>query len=235
MRSATREIVDQWVADLLGMSVSTVWHPGVSVVGHAGLGEYPGIWVLRRGGAVRISVPPAMDGAVAGELADRAPDELVDPTFWRRFEPTRGFVVLGPSIHAFTDEPVPAPPPGVERVDPSALTGLRDAVAEDDWSESGFAEDVPVAFAARSGGAIVAAANLTPFRGEPADIGVLTSPAHRGRGHGTRVAGAATADAVRRCGLARYRALADNAPSRAIAVALGFEDRFEQLAIRPAH
>ena len=84
MRSATREIVDQWVADLLGMSVSTVWHPGVSVVGHVGLGEYPGIWVLRRADAVRVSVPPAMDEAVAGELADRAPDELVDPAFWRR-------------------------------------------------------------------------------------------------------------------------------------------------------
>ena len=67
MRSSTRGAVDQWVADLLGMSVSTVWRPGVTVVGHAGLGEYPGIWVLRRADAVRVSVPRGTDEAVVDD------------------------------------------------------------------------------------------------------------------------------------------------------------------------
>ena len=58
------QVVDQWVADLLGMSVSTVWRPGVAVVGHAGLGEYPGFWVIRRADALRVSVPQGTDDAV---------------------------------------------------------------------------------------------------------------------------------------------------------------------------
>ena len=214
--------------------MATVWRPGVAVGRHAGLGDYPGIWVLRRADAIRVSVPQGTDDAVIDDLAARAPDELIDPAFWRSFAPTRGFVVLGPSVHAFTDEPVVAPA-DVDQVDPSTLSGLRDAVDEAEWSESGFAEDVPVAFALRSGGEIAAASNLTPFRGEPTDVGVLTHPAHRGRGHGTTVARAATAYAVHHFGLARYRALATNQPSRAIAAALGYEDRFDQLAIRPAH
>ena len=233
MRPATRSTVDQWVADLLGMSVSNVWRPGVTVVRHAGLGEYPGIWVLRRADAIRVSVPPGADEAAVNMLVDQAPGELTDPAFWRSFEPTRGFVALGPSVHAFTDAPGVAPPE-VEQVDPSALTGFLDAARPADRSESGFGEDVPIAFALRSDGEIVAAANLTPFRDEPTDVGVLTGPAHRGLGHGARVARAATAYAVSRFGLARYRALTTNAASRAIAAALGFEDRFDQLAICPS-
>jgi hypothetical protein len=234
MSSATDALADQWVAVLLGLSVANVWRPGVRVVRHAGLGDYPGIWVLRRADAIRVSVPKDTDDAAIDDLAARAPDELIDTAFWRSFAPTRGFVVLGPSVHAFTDEPVAAAP-DVEQVDPSAHAGLRDAVDEAEWSESGFAADVPLAFALRSGGDIAAASNLTPFRGVPTDVGVLTHPAHRGRGHRTIVARAATAYAVHRFGLARYRALATNQPSRAIAAALDYEDRFDQLAIRPAH
>ena len=233
MRSTTHEVIDRWVADLLGMSVSTVWHPGVTVTSHVGLAEYPGIWVLRRADATRVSVPQGSDQAVIDVLAEHAPDDLIDPAFWRPFAPTRGLVVLGPSVHSFADQPVPAPP-DVEQVEPPELTGFLDAARPEDRAESGFAEVVPLAFAVRSGGEIVAAANLTPFRSEPTDVGVLTHPAHRGSGLGTLVARAATAYAVGRFGLARYRALATNEPSRAIAAALGYEDRFDQLAIRPA-
>ena len=114
------------------------------------------------------------------------------------------------------------------------LTDFLDAARPADRSESGFGEDVPVAFALRSGGEIVAAANLTPFRDEPTDVGVLTGPAHRGLGHGARVARAATAYAVVPVRPGPLPGARHQRSVPAIAAALGFEDRFDQLAIRPA-
>lgn len=79
----------------------------------------------------------------------------------------------------------------------------------------------------------VAAANLTPFDGMPADVGVLAHPFGRGRGFGTAVASVATSYAVQEFGIARWRALITNTASRRIARRLGFEPDCLQIALRP--
>ena len=78
----------------------------------------------------------------------------------------------------------------------------------------------------------MAASNLTPFDGVPADVGVLADPAVRGRGVATMVAATAARYAVERHGIARWRAIEVNAPSRRLAKRLGFEDNCVQLAVR---
>ncbi|MGH3331060.1 MAG: GNAT family N-acetyltransferase [Nocardioidaceae bacterium] len=79
----------------------------------------------------------------------------------------------------------------------------------------------------------MAAANLTDFLGTAADVGVVVHPAHRGRGLGREVGRAATSYAVAHHGIARWRALVTNAPSREAAARLGFEPYCLQLAVRP--
>lgn len=75
----------------------------------------------------------------------------------------------------------------------------------------------------RERGRVVAAGNMTDWRGVPADVGVLTDPSLRGRGLAGRLVGAMVADALPTVGVARYRALASNVASLAVARRLGFE------------
>lgn len=69
---------------------------------------------------------------------------------------------------------------------------------------------------------VVAAGNLTEWRGRPADVGVLTAPSERGRGRARHLVGAMVATALPSIGVARYRALASNTASLAVARRLGF-------------
>jgi ribosomal protein S18 acetylase RimI-like enzyme len=64
------------------------------------------------------------------------------------------------------------------------------------------------------------------------DVGVLTYDGARGRGWGTRLAAAATAFAVNRHGIARYRAQETNLRALAIARRLGYVEYGRHLAIR---
>lgn len=145
--------------------------------------------------------------------------------------------VLGPSVHAFADEFVDVPAAGmlIKVAAPDDLAGLRAAVPAADWGDSGFAgDDVREAWAAIDpDGRAVAGANLTPFDGVPADVGVLAVPVVRGRGIATAVAAVASGSAIERHGIARWRALVGNAASRRIAARLGFEEDCRQLAVRP--
>lgn len=226
------ERVDLWVADLFGLPSSMVWQPGVTVGMHAGLGDYPGIVAFGRAGAVHVSLPEWAGRNMIDELVEVAPTDLLKSKFWKSYQHTADLKVLGPTVHAFSDTQLDAPNK-VERIHASDIDGWAEVVSRRKWEASGFADHVEVAFAIRSGHDIAAAANLTMFRGVPSDVGVLTHPKYRGKGFASRVARAAAAYAVRNHELARFRSEVDNARSRSVSKALGFEDHFEQIAIRP--
>jgi len=114
----------------------------------------------------------------------------------------------------------------LDRGDP-LLAGLRKACGEAEWAEGGFADPDGVLYGIEQGG-LVAAGNLTLFRGYPADVGLLTHPAARGRGLAKKIAG----DALPAAGIIRYRALAANSPSLAIARSLGFAGYGQNLIAR---
>jgi predicted GNAT family acetyltransferase len=70
-------------------------------------------------------------------------------------------------------------------------------------------------------GRLVSGANLGSWRGMPT-IGVLTHPAHRGRGFGHAVVAAAARDALKGAAHVQYRARTSNPASIALAHAAGF-------------
>jgi RimJ/RimL family protein N-acetyltransferase len=99
-----------------------------------------------------------------------------------------------------------------------------------DWAESGFPLEPSSAEAGttrfwvlREREQIVAAGNMTEWRGLPADVGVLTHPAHRGRGFAGRLVGAMVSAMLLTVDVVRYRALTSNHASLAVAQRLGFE------------
>jgi RimJ/RimL family protein N-acetyltransferase len=100
-----------------------------------------------------------------------------------------------------------------------------------DWAEGGFALDPSAEdpsttsyYGLFDGGDLVAAGNMTAWRGLPADVGLLTRPDARGRGLATRLAGSMTGDALPVAGVVRYRVLITNGRSLAVARRLGFEE-----------
>jgi RimJ/RimL family protein N-acetyltransferase len=97
------------------------------------------------------------------------------------------------------------PAPGVEWGGPAELAELTAAVDPAEAAESGL-DGLPRAAVLRAGGRVVAAAGYARWPAATAHLCVLTDAAHRGRGHATRVAAVATADALAGGLLPQWRA-----------------------------
>jgi len=153
--------------------------------------------------------------------------------------------VDGPSVHCYADEqsfngrsdPAAVPVDG----DDPALLGFLHANSLDDWAESGFPRDPAAAdpnatefWVLRHDDEVVAAGNMTEWRGLPADVGVLTEPGSRGQGFAGRLVGAMASSALPAAIVVRYRALATNTASLAVARRLGFEAHGQNYRARSA-
>ncbi|WP_157683846.1 GNAT family N-acetyltransferase [Microlunatus soli] len=199
------------------------------------LRDSPGIYAVLRHETVHVSAP----ADVVASIRQWQPTTVTvtDANWWHLHLPD--WEVLGPSIHGFTDaSPSTSVQPTelrIEPITPGRLRDLQSTVDRAEWGESGFAGgDVELAWRATDdAGRTVAAANLTPFDGQPADVGVLTDPGARGRGAATTVAAVATTYAVQEFGIARWRALSTNRASLRIAERLGFIADCRQIALRP--
>ena len=237
MESALRQLVDTYWADTFGVPVEHVWDEGVHL--SINTDGWPGVFVVRLGGANRVSVPASLSARVADAIRTMSPGAAFVPATWELVLGDLRPTVLGPSVHAYTDnlDSVPEPTDAdgaleVEQIAPWRLTGLRSAVSTKEWEEAGFGAAVDVAFARYVDHTIAAAANLTSWRGSPTDLGVLTHPQWRGQGHGLRAAGEATRFAVAEHGVARWRSLTTNRASRALAHRLGFIEYGSNIAVR---
>jgi len=229
------ERVDLWWAELFGVPSSMLWQKGITTSFHAGLVDYPGIFVAARGKSVHVSLPEWGDTKLAEKIGKRDLDELVDRKFWHDFGPTSsGYKVSTVRVHAYTDHQHDAPKK-VEQIALSDIAHWEDLVSRKKWEASGFADQVSHVFAVRHGDEIAAVANLGRFLSTSSSVGVLTHPKYRGKGYSTPVTKAATAYAVRNEGIARIRYDDDNSRSRAVAQSLKFEDYARQLAIVPSH
>jgi GNAT superfamily N-acetyltransferase len=203
------------------------------VVAHAApvLG-YAGILVVVRQGSTLVSAPPCLVEEVAAwPWAEGA---AVDPRWWAARRP--GWAVLGPSVHSFLDEDRSLPrSPRARRC---AVDEVRQAmgarVADGEWDEAGFGDDVESAWVLDDAdGRAVAAANLTSFDEAPADVGVVVGRDARGQGYAVLAGAVAARAAIAACGIARWRARTSNVASRRSASRLGFVDDCIQLAVRP--
>ena len=193
----------------------------------------PGIHRVRGGASLRAGGRVLAYEAVLGDTTLLYPEQGPE-------NPFHGCeTVYGPSAHAFVDAEHFIPPGTTAIAGPVTIRDLADlrcAAGEDEWTGSGFAEsDDPALFALHLDSVVVAAGNLTPYRGRPADVGLLVHPDHRGRGHGLALAGAVVTRALPGAGIVRWRALTTNEPSLRIATTLGFQPRgINRIALGPS-
>ena len=174
-----------------------------AVVSHNG----HGIFILSRSG-VAVAVPPNMP-----------PEGLIGPAFI-------GYLDAG--SYAGGEEE------GARLLDDSdagAIAELRAACEPLAW-EHGGPDDAVVAVGAFRGAALASVASYEIWSGRIAHIGIVTHPAHRGRGAGKAAVRATTRIALERGLIAQYRTLCANAPSMGIARALGFARYAVTISIR---
>ncbi len=231
--------VDALWARIFAMEPAVLRAPGVRVVADApGLGGYQGLWLLRLGEGCTIGAPEHLADEVRDRVRPRTADDVFTPETARELAGEHAGLVFGPSIHAYLDSStlVRPGPCDARRLGDEAervLEPLRSAMDPDEWAEGGFDHDGEL-WAAFEEGRIVAAGNMTDFFGsECDDVGLATHPDHRGRGLGTRLAGAMIEAVLPSRPVVRYRALATNLASRAVCRKLGFADDGANIAVRP--
>lgn len=234
MRPQPNSRIDRYWARVLPLGANPD-ASGVIVGPHQGeLTGYEGIYAVERHAFTVISAPPELVALIRSRLTDR--HALMDARWWRNLFPN--WVTLGPSVHSFLANASRLPATTAE---PSTATqvvgGLQHRVTEEEWIEGGFSgtDLMRTWLLYDQAGHPVAASNLTSFDGSPADVGVITATEARGHGFGQSVASAAARFAITTAGIARWRALESNTPSRRLAAALGFTDDCRQLAARPPH
>ncbi|QWP77075.1 GNAT family N-acetyltransferase [Lysobacter sp. K5869] len=106
--------------------------------------------------------------------------------------------------------------------DAAAFARFESQASEQDLDDAYVALDHDAAFGAFDGGRLVCAASMYAWNASPLmDLGVLTLPAHRGRGHARAVVRAIAREALRRGFEPQYRCQLDNAASVGLAAAAG--------------
>jgi len=221
-----RDVVDVAWAEALDCDRRLVRTPGVHLVrGGPGFAGYNAVYMARIEDAVLVYCPESFRAVARDLLAGCQADDAFTVGALEGIARDRLEMILGPSSHAFTDRRhfAPVPPAGRQvSANDERLAALRAACGEDEWAEAGFIFGQGVVYAMETDGDVLAAGNMTPFRGRLADVGLITHPDHRGEGWAKRLASQMVVDALPDAGVVRYRALTTNAPSLAVARALGF-------------
>jgi RimJ/RimL family protein N-acetyltransferase len=231
-----RKIRAHWRAQL-GCDVDALPR-GVTVIAHAAaLVAYSGVYAVMREGRCAVSAPAWIVDGAHDALAGRAAADVFDA---RAIAVPFGDAVervIGPAWIGYADAAdVRARDRRDARLlipdDDAALRTLAAAAGETAWEHSGIDFDrAPIfgLFVNR----VLAAACSYERRGEHVlHVGVVTHPAHRGRGYGRAVASAATAHGLAAGGIMQWQTLVANAPSLAIGRSLGYREYCRTLAVR---
>jgi ribosomal protein S18 acetylase RimI-like enzyme len=233
---APRRIYGHW-AGFFGLRPDAFLQPGVRVVPHAGLAGYQGAWIFWRGETTVISVPEACVAEVAARATSLIPGEPATADTAAFLFGSRAGRLVGPAYHGYAERADfrPDPSPHVRSLTPAdrePLLGLAAACDPIEWEHSTLGSDVENTFGYFAGRELLAACKTVMRGPRAADHGVITHPAHRGRGYGRAVVSASMQHALDRGDLVVYQTLVANLPAVAIARALGCHDYARHLAVR---
>jgi GNAT superfamily N-acetyltransferase len=226
-----------WAAHL-GCGRAQLAQPGTAVVRNGPkLAGYRGATVVFRPPACVVAVPHDWYELAAGRLGRRPAASVFDITLLREVFGSAVDQVIGPAWlgYADTGDFTPAPTMGTRLLtdqDLPALRRLADACGPTAWEHSGIRPGSSPVFGCHAGGTLAAAGMLEPWGDRLLHVGIVTHPAHRGRGYGKAVVSAMTAHGLAAGGVVQYRTLEANLASVGIARALGFQRFAQTLAVR---
>ncbi len=222
--------IDAYWAAYFGCRPEGFDAPGTRVLPHAALMGYPGVLAFKRGASCVVSIPEMLPGRVADEIARRPPDGALDRDFLAGVFGDDVDTITGPAWLGVADKTDfrPAPDPAVKLLDVGrhtpALRRLAEACGELAWRQSKIVFDRHPLFGCFEGENVMAASAYTILGGVLAYIGVVSHPAHRGKGCGRAVVTASMDHALERGLLCQWRTLKSNGPAISLARKMGFQE-----------
>jgi GNAT superfamily N-acetyltransferase len=234
--SVDARVAAYW-ASFLGCTPQQLTIPGTWVRPHAGLADYQGAYLFRRGESCIVSVPDPLLATVTAQLAGLPAASSFDIVRLRQVFGDAIERIVGPAWQGYlrADDFRPVAGPNVRQLtaeDDAALRRLAEACGEQEWEPIGIGRSEQVVFGAFVGDTLVAAGMGEPRAATLLHIGIITHAAYRSQGHGRAVVSAISAYGLDVGLVPRYQALVANSPSVAIASALGFSHYAETLAVR---
>jgi GNAT superfamily N-acetyltransferase len=218
---------EQWTATL--NVEPSVWRDAeVVIASHPEPSHRDHVYLIRREDSCIIVVPQALVGSTTIAVASWPSAAVFDRAFVRTLYGDEVVAIHGPFWlgYATMGSIRHVDGRGSRRLDrpddADALSALLSAVPEEQAVDAGFDVAARREYGCLVNGVLACAGTLTPFRGLPANIGVLTHPAHRNQGYGTAMVSALTEEALAESRTAQFRALEENRPALRIARVLGY-------------
>jgi GNAT superfamily N-acetyltransferase len=239
-RPASLQAVTAFWAAYLGCRRNQLFRAGTAVVRNGpGLANYRGATAFYRPPACVLAVPADWHEHTTARLADQPAVAVFDPAVLRQVFGAAVERVIGPAWLGYADRGDfhPSDPMGTRRLGGHDLPALRELAAAcgpTAWAHSGIDPARPPVYGCYAGRTLAAAGMLEPWGERLLHVGIVTHPAHRGRGYGTATVSAMTADGLAEGRVVQYRTLQANLPSVAIASKLGFQRFAHTLAVRLA-
>lgn len=237
MKPASLALLERFWIDELGCHPEDLASAKVTVVAHGTLAGYAGIYFFRHREALIISAPENLVAGLRGSLGAFSPDELFARSTIAQILGPSAQKVIGP---AWIGGILPgdfAPPRGGEvrelrAADASAASALFAACTNEEVEHSSLEIGKGVLTGAFAGGALAALAGYERLFGCLAHIGVLSHPAHRGKGMAAAAIGLATELALKEELGIQYQTLLSNDASVRAAQRLGYREFARTIAVR---
>jgi RimJ/RimL family protein N-acetyltransferase len=228
---------DAFWAAFFGIEPDRLHAPGVTVVTHAGLGDYRGVWFFVRLSRCIVSAPAHWVAHLSIRMPLIATDRLPDTAVLRDLFGVDPVRVIGPAYQGslMPEAFRPLRDDNVRRLrasDDPAMNELRAACSEQEWQDGALSAAGEIRFGRFEGARLVAVAGLRDWPPDATGPCVVSHPGHRGRGHAAAVVSAVVSHALGAGKIMLYQTLLDNAASVAVATRLGFEQYASHIAVR---
>lgn len=235
--SRIHQLLDEHWTAILHVQPSVWRDADVVVASHPEPSHTDHVYLIRRDESCIIVVPQTLVGTTTTACAAWPSAAVFDRAFLRSLYGRAVSSIHGPFWlgYATADTFRPVDGRGTRPLrgerDAAALAGLREAASEHDWVDAGFEVPTRQEYGCFDGGDLVCAGTLTPFQGEPANVGVLTDPRRRNEGFGAAMVSALTAEALTHSRAAQCRLLEENRAALRVARVLGYVEDAHTLEV----
>jgi GNAT superfamily N-acetyltransferase len=210
---ASLEVITAFWAAYLGCRRAQLSQPATVVVRNGpGLADYHGATAFFRPPACVLAVPADWYEHTTARLAHQPAAAAFEIALLRAVFGAAVDRVVGPAWLGYADHGDfrPAGPMGTRRLTDQDLPALRELAAAcgpTAWAHSGIDPARRPVYGCYADRTLVAAGMLEPWGDRLLHVGIVTHPAHRGRGYGTAVVSAMTADGLADGRVVQYRTL----------------------------
>ncbi|MBV8878611.1 MAG: GNAT family N-acetyltransferase [Planctomycetaceae bacterium] len=223
----TLKKIDAYWAGYFGCKEADLNGKKTQVFTHAALGSFDGALAFRRKDACIVSVPATTPDIERSKLRAEKPADAFNAAFLAKTYVISTDKVTGPAWVGFADQggfkPVKSDARILTSKDEAAMRELAEGCGETAWKLSKIAVERQTNFGLFVKSKLVAASGYLNLAGQLAYIGVITHPAHRGKGYARMVASASMAHALEFGLLPMWRTLDAHESAVKLAGALGFD------------